>query len=77
MSENPIVGFISRYEAINLLINNDLSSIVIDNDKYEYNSSYWRMGHTEKILYTKDMKNCIEKMNSFLYNREEKCLHCC
>lgn len=69
---------ISRYEALSLFKNNDLISIVVDNDKYNHTSAcYWRIDNTANIMDSENMKHRIERMTSFLYNKENRCLHCC
>lgn len=70
-------GLISKYEAMTLFKNNAISSIILDNGKYEYVSAYWRISDSDKILDLEDMKERIEQMTSFVYNKEKSCLHCC
>ena len=70
-------GLISKYEAMTLFKNNAISSIILDNGKYEYVSAYWRISNSDKILDLEDMKERIEQMTSFIYNKEKNSLHCC
>ena len=72
-----IKGLISKYEAMTLFKNNAISSIILDNSKYEYASAYWRISNSDKILDLEDMKHRIEGMTSFIYNKKENSLHCC
>ena len=71
-------NLISRYEALLLFNNNDLATIVLNNDRYNNcNGSYWRIDGTNHLYDSEEMYKMLEtSMKSYLYNKNDSCLYC-